>query len=288
MRTRPHSNEHITDALNATIKVRVNLTESCDATDAKVSRMRIGVLGAGSIGGTVTRRLSESGHTVKVANSRGPETIDPGLLLFGATAVDASDVALDVDIFITSIPFSRIPTIASLVHDLPGDSVVIDTSNYYPSRDGGIAAVDDGQVESAWVEQVLGRPVVKAWNAITSQSFAGKAMSAGAPGRIAIPVAADHEGDRRLAMSLVDETGFDPFDAGPIAESWRQQPASPAYCTDLSLDQMPAALAAADQQRSPRRRDLAMAVIVERTKGFSDMGEDFGEWLVQLNRAIYL
>ena len=250
--------------------------------------MKIGVLGAGSIGGTVTRRLSQSGHTVKVANSRGPETIDPGLLRFGATAVDASDVGIDVDVFISSIPLNRMPTIASLVQGLPGDSVVIDTSNYYPHRDGVIAAVDEGQVESAWVEQLLGRPIVKAWNAITSQSFASKAKPAGAPGRIAIPVAADREGDRRLAMGLVDETGFDPFDAGAIAESWRQQPASPVYCTDLSLDQMPAALAAADRQRSPRRRDLAISVITERTKGFTDISDDFGEWLVRLNRAMYL
>lgn len=250
--------------------------------------MKIGVVGAGSIGGTVTRRLSESGHTVKVANSRGPETIDPGMLVFGARPVDLSEVALDVDVLITSIPFSSLPKIASLVQDLPRETVVVDTSNYYPARDGGIAAVDDGQVESAWVEQVLGRPVAKAWNAITSQSFVGKAMPPGAPERIAIPVAADLENDRRVAMNLVDQTGFDPFDAGGIAQSWRQQPASPVYCTDLTLDEMPAALAAADQQRSPRRRDLAMAVIAERTKGFSDMGDDFGRWLVRLNRVIYM
>ena len=245
-------------------------------------------MGAGSIGATVTLKLSEAGHAVTVANSRGRDTIDRGLLIFGATPVDVADVAVEVDVLITSIPFASMPQIASLVHQFAPDGVLIDTSNYYPSRDGGIRAIDDGQVESAWVEEILGRPVVKAWNAITSQSFAGKATPTGATGRIAIPFAADRSADREVVMRLIDETGFDPYDAGAIGDSWRQQPASPAYCTDLTLDQMPEALGAAEKDRSPLRRDLAMAVIAERTKQYSDLGENFGERLVRLNRAIYM
>lgn len=250
--------------------------------------MKIGILGAGSIGATLTKRLSAAGHEVKVANSRGPDTIDADLLTSGAKAVDAADVASDVDVLITSIPFIRMPDIAPLVEKTSPDTVIIDTSNYYPHRDGNIAAVDEGQVESVWVAELLGRPIAKAWNAITAESFADKASAPGTPGRIAIPVSADRDHDRSATMQLVEETGFDAFDAGAIADSWRHQPAAPAYCTDLTSEQMPAALASADKSRISRRRDLAMAVIAERTDNFTTFGPGRGDYLVQLNRAIYM
>jgi hypothetical protein len=114
------------------------------------------------------------------------------------------------------------------------------------------------------VTQQLGRPVVKAWNAIGSDSFARKGKPAGSADRIAIPVAADSETERKLGMALVEDTGFDAFDAGPLMESWRQQPGTPCYCTDPSRAEMRAALAAADATRSPKRRDLAAAAVHER------------------------
>ncbi|MFF2059910.1 NADPH-dependent F420 reductase [Rhodococcus qingshengii] len=251
------------------------------------SRVRIGILGAGSIGSTVTRRLSQAGHVVKVANSRGPETIDSSLCEFGARRVKSDEVVADVDVLVTSIPFNRMPGIVSLIATLSPEAVIIDTSNYYPHRDGNVPAIDAGQVESDWVSEILGRPVVKAWNAITAQSFAAKASSLGAEGRIAIPVAGDDAVGRNLAMALVEETGFDAFDAGSLAESWRQQPASPVYCTDLTSQEMPAALAAADKASVPKMRDLSMALLIEKTQRYTKTGDRFGDWLVEFNRLIY-
>jgi 8-hydroxy-5-deazaflavin:NADPH oxidoreductase len=247
--------------------------------------MEIGILGVGNIGATLTQRLSATGHQVKVANSRGPETIPAEVTASGGRAVHARDVVTDVEALIVSVPLSRIPDIRPLVDGLPAGAVLLDTSNYYPLRDGHIAALDDGQVESLWVAEQLGRPVVKAWNAITAGSFATKNAAAGSPGRIAIPVAADADTERALGLSLVEETGFDGFDAGTLADSWRQQPGTPVYCTDLTHEEMPAALAAAVATRSPRRRDLAMAVISELMEdATADRGGDF---LVRVNRLIY-
>lgn len=250
--------------------------------------MNIGILGVGSIGATLARRLTEAGHAVKVANSRGPESIDRDALVSGAKPVSASELVDDVEVLITSIPFKAMPDITPLLQGVSVDTVLIDTSNYYPSRDGRIAAVDDGQVESVWVSEVLGRPVAKAWNAIGSESLAKKATDPGTPGRIAIPVAADRERDRAVAGQLVGETGFDAFDSGAIADSWRHQPGSPAYSTNLTHEQMGAALASADRVRLPRRRDLQVAVVTERTDGFTTRPAGFGDWLVQLNRVLYM
>lgn len=246
--------------------------------------MKIGILGTGHIGKTLVRELSAAGHDVKVANSRGPETIEPELLRSGARAVTTREALAGVDAIILSIPLNRIPGIAPLMANVPDDVVVIDTSNYYPFRDDRIEAIEAGQVESLWVAGQLGRPIAKAWNAIGSASFADKGRPAGTPGRIALPVAADRDRDRQVAMALVEDSGLDAFDSGTLAESWRQQPGAPAYCTDLVREEMAAALAAAEKARLPRRRDLGVAAMQERL-GDGTTNPD-ADWGVRLVRAI--
>ncbi|MGN2638893.1 NADPH-dependent F420 reductase [Nocardia takedensis] len=247
--------------------------------------MKIGILGAGHIGTPLSRKLSAAGHEVKVANSRGPETIDATALSTGARAVPAAEAVEDVDVVILSIPLDRVPQIAPLLAGVPAETVVIDTSNYIPGRDSEIAAIEDGQVESLWVAQQLGRSIVKAWNAIGSHSFALKGTPAGTPGRIAIPVAADDDHERAVAITLVEDTGFDGFDAGPLAQSWRQQPGAPSYCTDLTHDEMPAALASAEAAILPERRDLLGAAITEEFGDWTNLGP---EDLVRLCRALFM
>jgi 8-hydroxy-5-deazaflavin:NADPH oxidoreductase len=248
--------------------------------------MKIGILGTGHIGKTLVRKLSAAGHDVKVANSRGPDTIEADVLSSGGRAVTAAEAVADVDVVILSIPLNRLPGIASLIAGVPAETVVVDTSNYYPARDGRIEAIEASQVESLWVSEQLGRPIVKAWNAIGSDSFARKGKPAGSPDRIAIPVAADSDRDRKVGMALVEDTGFDAFDAGTLADSWRQQPGAPGYCTDLTLDEMPAAHAAAERARLPKRRDLAVAAIVERVgDGTTNPDAEYG---VRLNRALFM
>jgi predicted dinucleotide-binding enzyme len=247
--------------------------------------MKIGIIGSGHIGATLTQKFSAAGHDVKVANSRGPETIKADVLAAGGRAVTVVEAVADVEVLILSIPLNRIPAIAPLIADVPAETVVIETSNYYPERDRRIDAIESGQVESLWVAEQLGRPVVKAWNAIGSDSFAKKGKPAGDPDRIAIPVAADGEADRKLGMALLEDTGFDGFNAGTLAESWRQQPGTPCYCTDLTAKEMPGALAAADAARSPKRRDLCFEAVRER---FGDGTNPDTEYLVRLNRVLFM
>lgn len=248
--------------------------------------MKIGVIGVGHIGKTVAQKLSSAGHDVKVANSRGPETIDAEVLTTGARAVTAAEAVSGVDVLILSIPLHRLPEVAPLIAGLPAEAVVIDTSNYYPLRDTVVEAIEAGKVESLWASEVLGRPVVKAWNAIGSDSLAAKGTPAGSPDRIAIPVAADERAHRELGMALVEDTGFDGFDAGTLADSWRQQPGAPSYCTDLTREQMQGALDLAEASRLPRRRDLAVAAIMERVgDSKTNPSADFG---VRLSRALFM
>ncbi|MEU1183627.1 NAD(P)-binding domain-containing protein [Streptomyces sp. NPDC005820] len=243
--------------------------------------MKISVIGAGAIGGNLARKLSLAGHDVQVADARGPEAVTAEVLEAGARAVALDASVQGRDAIVLAIPFGVQGQLAELIATAPAETVVIDTSNYYPHLSGRIEAVDDGQVESVYASGLLGRPVVKAWNAALAETQRTRGLPAGAAGRIAIPVAGDSADAKKVAMSLVDDTGFDPYDAGALADSWRQQPMGPAYCTELTLDELPAALAAADRVKDTAVRDS----MLERFAALPD--NPTLDDLVEMNRAAH-
>ncbi|GAA2124053.1 NAD(P)-binding domain-containing protein [Kocuria atrinae] len=248
--------------------------------------MKIGLIGVGSIGSTLAKRLPTKGHDVKVANSRGPETLDKDLLSTGAQAVTAEEAAADVDALILSIPLNAMPNLAPLIQALPAETAVIDTSNYYPRRDDTIDAIENGQVESEWVVEQLGRSIVKAWNAIGAQVLEEDPREPGDPQRLAIPVAADDARAKDIAFTLVNDSGLDPVDAGSLADSWRQQPGAPVYGTRLAAAEIPGALEAAQRDRLPRRRDLTFDIVMDRLDD-PTLTID-AAFMTRLARALYL
>src|SRR5258705_10368933 len=108
--------------------------------------MKIGIIGAGQIGGTLTRRLTALGHKVFVANSRGPETLSDLAAETGATAVSVPEAVRGVDLIVVTIPQKNIPNLpAGLFPDTPDRGVVAHTGTYYPRRrDGRIEAIEAG------------------------------------------------------------------------------------------------------------------------------------------------
>lgn len=227
--------------------------------------MKIGIIGAGHIGGALTRNLRKLGHAVAVANSRGPESLAALAAETGATAATVLDAARTSDLVVVTIPQKNVPLLpAGLFDGIPTSVPVVDTGNYYPSfRDGPIDAIERGQTESGWVASILGRPVVKAFNNIIAPSLAGGGLPQGSPERIALPVAGDDARARAAVMDLVNELGFDPVDAGGLDESWRQQPGTPVYCTDLDAAGVRAALARADRARAPEAREESVKALRE-------------------------
>jgi len=215
--------------------------------------MNIGIIGAGQIGGTLTRRLTALGHKVFVANSRGPETLSDLASETGATAVSVPEAVRGMDLVIVTIPEKNIPQLpAGLFADAPQGLIIVDTGNYYPrQRDGRIEAIEAGLPESKWVAQQLGRPVIKAFNSIYAKHLLELGRPKGTTGRIALPVAGDDETAKAIVLRLVDDLGFDPVDAGGLQESWRQQPGTPVYTKDLNAEGVRRALSEAKQQRSP-------------------------------------
>jgi predicted dinucleotide-binding enzyme len=214
--------------------------------------MEIGIIGAGNIGGTLTRLLTGVGHTVKVANSRDPETLAELAAETGATAVWAAEAPVGADLVIVSIPQKNVPDLApGIVATAKPGAPVIETNNYYPrERDGLIEAIEAGTPESQWVSDHLGVPVFKAFNGIYWKHLLERGKPTGTPGRIALPVAGDDPAGKQIVFDLIDAIGFDPVDGGTIAESWRQQPNTPVYGKDLDAAGAIRALAEASPERT--------------------------------------
>ena len=213
--------------------------------------MRVGIIGAGSMGGILARHLVKLGHRVSIANSKGPESLTALAAELGARPVSVADAASGAEIVILAIPTKAVLDLPrALFADLPGSVVVIDTGNYHPElRDGRIDAIERGTLDSQWVTQRIGRPVIKAFNNIFAKSLLEKGVPKGTAGRIALPVAGDSPDAKATVLRLVDALGFDALDGGDLDNSWRQQPGTPAYCHDLEAAALRRALAEADRSR---------------------------------------
>lgn len=219
--------------------------------------MKIGIIGIGNIGGTLARKLSAAGHDVRVANSSGVEGVRAFAREIGAEARDIHGAVASAEVIILAIPLPAMRELpADLFDRVPSEATIIDTSNYYPGlRDLRIPEIDNGQTESVWVARQIGRPVIKAFNNALAYTLAELGKPEGTPGRLAIAVAGNDVRAKQTAMVLVNQTGFDPVDAGSLEESWRQQPSTPSYCCDYDADTMREALAAATPGTAPKKRD---------------------------------
>src|SRR6185437_6419159 len=169
----------------------------------------------------------------------------------GATPVSVVDAVSAAEIVVLAIPTKAVAELPrGLFANVPDNVVVIDIGNYHPDlRDGHIDAIDRGMLDSQWVAQQIGRPVIKALNNILAKSLLEKNAPRGTTGRIALSVAGDASDAKAAVLRLVDDLGFDPVDGGDLANSWRQQPGTPAYCRDLEAAALRRALAEADPSR---------------------------------------
>jgi len=224
----------------------------------------IGIIGAGQIGSALARKFSALGHTVKIANSRGPHTLTELAMELDVQAVTIYEAVEDVDIVIISVPQKRIEDLpVTLFANSPAQLIIVDTGNYYPGRDGRIEDLEAGVVETQWVSNHVQRPVLKAFNNIGVNALSDSGKVSGDLDRIALPVAGDSDKDKAELIDLIDQLGFDGVDGGALAESWRQQPGSAVYCTDHNKLELNRLLQTADKSRLAEMRDIGLEMVMQ-------------------------
>jgi predicted dinucleotide-binding enzyme len=210
--------------------------------------MRIGIIGAGRIGGALAVHALRCGHAVMISNSRGPDTLRDQAVDLGCLAGTAQEAAAFGEVVFVAIPFRSRESIP--VAPLAG-KVVVDANNYYPYRDGDIGELDRHETTTSQMlaRHLAGAKVVKAFNAIMQADLQTHGRPRGEPERRALPIAADDPAAMALVAGLVDAFGFDPVDAGTLSESWRFERAKPAYCIPFDVQGLKDALAAAERDK---------------------------------------
>ncbi|MGZ9869919.1 NADPH-dependent F420 reductase [Priestia endophytica] len=242
--------------------------------------MRFGIIGAGPIGSIISKKLVKNGHDVKVADARGIEHLE-GKELAG-TVVRVEDVIENIEVLIISLPTKAMQSIRNIIDQVGEEVIIVDTSNYYPFRDDKIEEIENGMVESVWVSKQLGRPVIKAFNNLLAYTLENEGTSEESSGRIAMAVAGNDPSQKQVVMDIVYELGFDAVDSGSLSDSWRQQPGTPAYCTELTKDELTEALKKANKEKAPLLRDKVIDRFAEK-KEVEFSHKD----VVNLNREIY-
>jgi len=205
----------------------------------------VGFIGSGRIGGTVARLSVAAGHRVVLSNSRGPETLKDLADELGplARAGTGEEAAAAGQIVVIAIPLRAYDSIPA--EPLAGKTV-IDADNYYPQRDGHIAELDSGSLTSSELVQrhLAASHVVKAFNNIYYRHLLSLARPAGAADRTFLPIAGDDPGAKQAVTAFLDSIGYGAVDAGPLADSWRQQPGTPVYGAPYGPFEQPAGTSA--------------------------------------------
>ncbi|RSM72157.1 NADP oxidoreductase [Actinoplanes sp. ATCC 53533] len=190
----------------------------------------LGIIGSGNIGTAVARLAAAAGIPVVVANSRGPRTLAGLIAQLGplAAAGTVEQAAEAGDLVLLSVPLIAHTGVPPA--PLAG-KIVLDTSNYYPSRDGRIAELDEEKLTTSELvhRHFAGARLVKAFNNILAHHIPELARPAGAADRTALAIAGDHPEAKVDAAALIDRLGFDTVDAGPLEQSWRFEPEAGAY-----------------------------------------------------------
>jgi predicted dinucleotide-binding enzyme len=190
----------------------------------------IGLIGSGHIGSTVARLAIDAGYDVVLSNSRGPETLGDLVAELGprARAATAEETAEAGELVVVTIPLVNVDQVPAA--PLRG-KVVIDTCNYYPQRDGQIAALDDETTTTSEIVQahLPESKVVKAFNNISYVHLLNLARPHGSPDRSVLAIAGDDADAKAEVTSFLDDLGYDAYDVGPLAEGWRFQRDTAAY-----------------------------------------------------------
>jgi predicted dinucleotide-binding enzyme len=220
------------------------------AEPASGQPLKIGIIGAGNIGGTLAKHWAKAGHEVMIS-SRHPEELQGLAQSMGPKAKVGTprDAAVFGEVVVVSIPYGATPQLGKdLAKELSG-KIVLDTGNPYPSRDGAMA--EDARKRGTGVtsaEFLPGTRLVRAFNAINASPLATEAHRKGE--KIAIPLAGNDAQALEVAERLVRDAGFDPVVVGGLERAKEFDVGTPVYVKSLTASELRKALRLPDPGKS--------------------------------------
>ncbi len=207
--------------------------------------MKIGIIGAGNIGGNAARLFAKAGHRIAIANSRGPETLTDLVNEIGgnAKAVTVDEAAKFGEIVFVSIPLGKYQELPAAAFE---GKIVIDSNNYYPDRDGQINELDSNEKTSSELlaEHLTGARIVKAFNTIWFEHLKTQGNTdLPIENRRVIFVAGDDSEAKKAVSNLIEEIGFAAYDTGNLREGGKnQEPNTAIYNQTLTVAEAAAIL----------------------------------------------
>ena len=199
---------------------------------------KIGIIGAGKIGGSLASLWAKAGYEVMVS-SRHPEELKELAQSIGPKARVGTprEAAAFGDVVLISVPYKALPQVGQdYAQELKG-KVVLDTGNPYPMRDGAMA--EEARRKGTGVasaEYLPGVRLVRAFNEISFKSLNSEAHRAGE--LVGIPIAGDDKEALAIATRLVKDAGFDPVIVGPLSSAKRFDVGSSVYTKLLTAKEL--------------------------------------------------
>jgi hypothetical protein len=205
---------------------------------ASSPKMKIGVIGAGHIGGTIGGLWTKAGHPV-FFSSRHPEELQDLVARLGPLAQAGTvDQAIAFgDVVFIAVPYGAVPQIGRDYSKSLAGKIVLDANNAVASRDGAIAEeVERNGIGVTSRKYLPGARLVRAFNTLSYTIFEREANRP-AP-RLAVPIAGDDQEAVQVAARLVRDAGFDPVEVGKLADANRFQRGAPGYGQNVSAAEL--------------------------------------------------
>lgn len=218
----------------------------------------LGIIGAGRLGSVLAALTVSAGHRALVARSADPAPIARAMAALGATAASVAEVVDAADAVVLALPLGSYRTLPA--RSLR-DRLVIDAMNYWWGADGIRPDLTDPRTSTSELVQahLVEARVVKALGHMGYQDLEDDARPAGSPDRKAIAIAGDASADLELVSGLVDDLGFDPVVAGPLAAGIMLEPGAEAFGADVDAAELRAML-----ERFPTSQ---RGIVVARARG---------------------